>query len=180
MGLRETDPTRPVEFVIAQGAMAKGDEPLLRIVLQNLMNNAWKFTRNRERARIEFGMSENGKKSFFVRDNGAGFDMRYANKLFGTFRRLHSEAEFEGTGIGLATIQRIIRRHDGQVWAEGDVGRGYVQFLSACSRGLGKQIDAFFAESPFRPDGNLNIDIREKTTTREFAVMTGMDRMATP
>ena len=123
--LRKTNPARQVELIVARGVKAKGDEGLLQIVLQNLLNNAWKYTRNRERARIEFGVDENdGTRVFHVRDNGAGFDMRYVDKLFGEFQRLHTDDEFEGTGIGLATIQRIIHRHGGKVWAEGEVGKG--------------------------------------------------------
>ncbi len=98
---------------------------LLRIVMENLLRNAWKFTGKNEETRIEFGISRNGKgPAFFVRDNGAGFDMAYAGKLFGAFQRLHSGADFPGTGIGLATVQRIVHRHGGRVWAEAEVDRG--------------------------------------------------------
>jgi PAS domain S-box-containing protein len=129
--LRKTSPTRQVELVVAPGIEVHGDERLLQVVLQNLLNNAWKFTRKCERGRIEFGFDEqDGKRAFYVRDNGAGFDMRYADKLFGEFQRLHSDDEFEGTGIGLATIQRIVHRHGGKVWAEGEVGKGATFFFT--------------------------------------------------
>jgi light-regulated signal transduction histidine kinase (bacteriophytochrome) len=124
-GLAERDPGRHVEFRIAQDASAYGDPRLLGIVLDNLLGNAWKFTAKQPRAVVEFGaLSDNGARAFFVRDNGAGFDMAYANKLFGPFQRLHHHDEFEGTGIGLATVQRIVRRHGGEVRAEGAVGAG--------------------------------------------------------
>ena len=98
---------------------------MLRVVLENLLGNAWKFTGKRDRARIEFGKTEHeGKPAYLVRDNGAGFNMTYANKLFGAFQRLHSGKEFAGTGIGLATVQRVIHRHGGQVWAESAVEQG--------------------------------------------------------
>lgn len=123
--LRSAQPDRQTEFVIAEGLTADGDPRLLRIVLDNLLGNAWKFTAKHQNARIEFGASgENGSRQFFVRDNGAGFDMTYAHKLFGAFQRLHANEEFAGTGIGLATVQRIINRHGGRITAEGAVGQG--------------------------------------------------------
>jgi light-regulated signal transduction histidine kinase (bacteriophytochrome) len=117
--LRQADPERKVEFSIISGVTANGDVRLMSIVLENLLGNAWKFTSKRGSARIEFGAEErDGDLVYFVRDNGAGFNMAYANKLFGAFQRLHSASEFEGTGIGLATVQRIIHRHGGRIWAE--------------------------------------------------------------
>ncbi|MEW6613764.1 MAG: ATP-binding protein, partial [Pseudomonadota bacterium] len=123
--LRATQPQRPVTVVIVPDVIAHGDARLLQIALENLLGNAWKFTRKQADARIEFGMREqDGQPVYFVRDNGAGFDMAYADKLFGAFQRLHSPGEFEGHGIGLATVARIIARHGGRIWAEGAVGRG--------------------------------------------------------
>jgi PAS domain S-box-containing protein len=123
--LQETQPDRRAKFIIGNGLTANGDPQMLRVLLENLLNNAWKFTSKIPRAEIEFGISHNGdKKTFFVKDNGAGFDMTYANKLFGAFQRLHDTAEFPGTGIGLATVQRIINRHSGNIRAEGAVGKG--------------------------------------------------------
>lgn len=123
--LQAAQPERKVEFVVGQGAAVTGDPALLKVVMVNLMANAWKFTGKRPDARIEFGITENsGKWVYFVRDNGVGFDMNYAAKLFLPFERLHSASEFPGTGIGLATVQRIIKRHGGKVWAEGTVGQG--------------------------------------------------------
>jgi light-regulated signal transduction histidine kinase (bacteriophytochrome) len=123
--LRQRQPDRWVEFVIEEGLTVNGDQRLLEVVLDNLFENAWKFTSKHVQASIEFGHTEaNGKLTYFVRDDGVGFDMAYADKLFGAFQRLHSPTEFEGTGIGLATVQRIIRRHGGQVWGEGAVERG--------------------------------------------------------
>ena len=117
-----------VEFVVEKGLRAEGDENLLNVVMQNLLTNAWKFTsRNEEHkgVKIEFGITQvDGREVFFVRDNGAGFDMADYEKLFAPFRRLHARKEFEGTGIGLATVERIIRRHGGRIWAEGEVGVG--------------------------------------------------------
>jgi light-regulated signal transduction histidine kinase (bacteriophytochrome) len=103
-----------------------GDPRLLTIMLDNLLGNAWKFTSKRAAAQIEFGVTEGSAtpRSYFVRDNGAGFDMRYVHKLFGAFARLHGAHEFEGTGIGLAIVQRIVLRHGGRVWAEGKVNEG--------------------------------------------------------
>jgi signal transduction histidine kinase len=123
--VRKVDPDRHAEFVIEDGLLANGDRGLLGIVCDNLMGNAWKFTKARPCARIEFGANkEEGQTVFFIRDNGAGFDMAYSKKLFGVFQRLHGPSEFEGTGIGLATVQRIIRRHSGRIWATGEVEKG--------------------------------------------------------
>jgi PAS domain S-box-containing protein len=123
--LRQRDPDRQAEFVIPTDIQSEGDTRLLRIALENLLGNAWKYTARTPRARIEFGaVQDDGTPAYFVRDNGAGFDMRYADKLFGAFQRLHSAGEFEGSGIGLATVQRIVHRHGGRVWAEGVVGQG--------------------------------------------------------
>ena len=114
-----------MEIVIAPDVTAQADASLLRVVLENLLGNAWKYTARRQSAQIEFGCGEwEGKRAFFVRDNGAGFDMAYSNKLFKPFQRLHGANDFEGTGIGLASVQRIVRRHGGEVWAEAKVGEG--------------------------------------------------------
>jgi len=123
--LRRSAPDRAVEFVIAPDLVARADPGLLQVALENLLGNAWKFTATRARARIEVGVAAHqGQPAYFVRDDGVGFDMRYADKLFGAFQRLHPTGEFPGTGIGLATVQRIVHRHGGRVWAEGAVGRG--------------------------------------------------------
>ncbi len=124
--LHSSQPERQVEWEIAPKLIANGDTRLLRVVLENLLNNAWKFTSNRRHAHIEFGkiLEKDCTTAYFVRDNGAGFDMAYANKLFGAFQRLHPTTQFPGTGIGLATVQRIIHRHGGRVWAEGTVEQG--------------------------------------------------------
>jgi PAS domain S-box-containing protein len=123
--LQNAHPERKVEFVIVKGVVVQADETLIRVVLTNLLGNAWKFTSKQPESRIEFGArEEKGAPTFFVRDNGAGFDMAYAGKLFGAFQRLHGQHEFEGTGIGLATVQRVIHRHGGTIWAEGAVDRG--------------------------------------------------------
>ena len=126
--LQERQPDRKVEFAISSGLVGRGDARLLRIVLENLLGNAWKFTGKHPLAKIEFGVTHVGhghdKPVFYVRDDGAGFDMAYVDKLFVPFQRLHASAEFPGTGIGLATVQRIIHRHGGRVWAEGEVEKG--------------------------------------------------------
>ena len=123
--LQQAEPARKVRFLIEPHLKAQGDSQLLRIAMQNLMNNAWKFTSKIQHARIEIGRSDDdGPPAFFVRDNGAGFDMSYANKLFGAFQRLHAVSEFPGTGIGLATVQRIVHKHGGRVWAESVVDQG--------------------------------------------------------
>ena len=123
--LQQEEPERRVEFVVEEGLVADGDARLLRLALDNLMGNAWKFTAKNSQARIEFGATKHdGKTAYYVRDDGAGFDMAYADKLFGAFQRLHQAAEFEGTGIGLATVHRIMHRHGGSVWAEGAVEQG--------------------------------------------------------
>ncbi|MHB8148485.1 MAG: sensor histidine kinase, partial [Vulcanimicrobiaceae bacterium] len=121
--LREGEPERDVETVVEAGLFATGEPHLLRVVLENLIGNAWKFTRAVAGARIEVGRTADGRE-FFVRDTGAGFDMTYQSKLFGAFQRLHSSEEFEGTGIGLATVARILHRHGGTIRAEGEVGKG--------------------------------------------------------
>ncbi len=123
--LRQIDPDRKVEFVISTDISAHGDATLLKIALINLMSNAWKFTDNHEHARIEVGVeSIKDDNVYFVRDDGAGFNMKYVEKLFGVFQRLHGITEFSGNGIGLATVQRIIHRHGGQIWAESEVEKG--------------------------------------------------------
>jgi len=123
--LQRATPERQVEFAIAPGLKARGDARLLRVALDNLLRNSWKYTAKQPGPRVEFGSVEaNGGQAFMVRDNGAGFDMKYADKLFGVFQRLHSAAEFEGTGVGLATVRRIINRHGGRIWAEGAVDQG--------------------------------------------------------
>jgi PAS domain S-box-containing protein len=123
--LRETEPERQAEFVIQEGLTVEGDPRLLEIALVNLLNNAWKFTGGSPTASIEFGrMQQEEHFAFFVRDNGTGFDMTYAHKLFGAFQRFHKASEFPGTGIGLATVQRIVHRHGGRIWADAAVDRG--------------------------------------------------------
>ena len=123
--LQRAQPERHVTFVIQEGLTVEGDPGLLRAMLENLFGNSWKFTRKHPEARIELGaMQGNGTRTFFVRDDGAGFDMAYADKLFRPFQRLHAMEDFEGTGIGLATVQRIVSRHGGLVWGEGAVERG--------------------------------------------------------
>lgn len=124
--LQQLEPAREVEVAIAPGLIVSGDVQLLRVVLENLLNNSWKFTSARIQTKIEFNaiLQADAKIAYFIRDNGAGFDMAYSNKLFGAFQRLHSTSQFPGTGIGLATVQRIINRHGGKVWAEGAVDQG--------------------------------------------------------
>lgn len=123
--LQELQPERQIEFIIAEGLCVNGDTNLLQVAMDNLLNNAWKFTGKHSHAKIEFGILQNDSRHvYFVSDDGAGFDMAYVHKLFGAFQRLHSLAEFEGTGIGLATVQRIIHRHGGRIWAEGEVEHG--------------------------------------------------------
>ncbi|HEX5576310.1 MAG TPA: response regulator [Gemmatimonadales bacterium] len=123
--LQEAEPTRQIEIKIRPAVVVSGDGQLLRIALENLLENAWKFTAKEPSARIEFGVTQvAGEPTYFVRDNGAGFDMTYADRLFGPFQRLHPHTEFPGSGIGLATVQRIIHRHGGRLWAEGLVGQG--------------------------------------------------------
>jgi len=124
-GLRAAEPGRQVQLLIADGLVANGDPGLLHILMENLLGNAFKFTARHPTARIEFGATrEEGETVYFVRDDGAGFDMTYADKLFGAFQRLHRLTEFEGAGIGLATAQRIVHRHGGRVWARGAVEEG--------------------------------------------------------
>jgi PAS domain S-box-containing protein len=129
--LGEKDPQRRVEFVIAPGMVASADPGLIRIALDNMFGNAWKFTSKRQNAIIEFGLtSAEGKRAYFLRDNGIGFDPVFSGKLFGQFQRLHTDKEYEGAGIGLAIVARVIRRHEGQIWAEGAVEQGATFFFT--------------------------------------------------
>jgi signal transduction histidine kinase len=123
--LQHAEPNRKIQFIIGADLTAEGDPRSLRVALQNLLGNAWKFTSQKPQAEIEFGVAEkDGQRAFFVRDNGAGFNMAYVDRLFGVFQRLHGASEFPGAGVGLATVQRIIHRHGGRVWAQGAVNEG--------------------------------------------------------
>ncbi len=131
--LREAHPDRSVEIEIKEGLTANADRGLIEVLLSNLLGNAWKFTAETERAGIEFGtIEQEGKIIYYIRDNGAGFDQKYAGRMFWPFHRLHSEAAFEGTGIGLALVDRVIRLHGGKVWAEGIEGKGATIYFSLC------------------------------------------------
>ncbi|MGE5657692.1 MAG: sensor histidine kinase, partial [Actinomycetota bacterium] len=152
--LQATQPKRSVQWILPPGITATGDARLLKVVLENLLSNAWKYTSKHPTARIEFGLLAEEKfraqaektdllfspsgPIYFVRDDGAGFDMAYANKLFGAFQRLHTTSEFEGTGIGLATVQRIIHRHGGQIWGEASVERGATFYFTLSNARLGE------------------------------------------
>lgn len=123
--LQTGEPDRAVELSVRPGMVAEGDPHLLRVMMTNLLSNAFKFTVGRDPARIEFGQQRrDGETAYFLRDNGAGFDMQYVGRLFGPFQRLHPVETYPGTGIGLATVQRIVHRHDGRIWAEGETGKG--------------------------------------------------------
>jgi light-regulated signal transduction histidine kinase (bacteriophytochrome) len=129
--LAKSESQRRVNVVIAPDIIVYGDRNLLQLVLKNLLDNAWKFSSKVAEPRIEMGVIEhNGRPAYFIRDNGAGFDMTFADKLFQPFQRLHQSSEFTGTGIGLATVQRIIRRHGGAIWAESKVGEGSTCFFT--------------------------------------------------
>jgi signal transduction histidine kinase len=129
--LAQREPARKVEVAVWDGMQAQADPRLLRAALENLIANAWKFTAKTEQPRLEIGCLRDGERStYFVRDNGVGFDMAYADKLFGAFQRLHSEKEFPGTGIGLATVQRIVHRHGGRIWANAAQGKGATFFFT--------------------------------------------------
>jgi signal transduction histidine kinase len=128
---QKNNPNNNVKMTIQKSIVIQGDLQLMQIALTNLIENAWKFTGKQKHPRIEFGATlKEGKKVFFIRDNGVGFDMAYVDKLFGAFQRLHAKDEFAGTGIGLATVQRIIHRHGGKIWAEGEVGKGAVFYFT--------------------------------------------------
>jgi light-regulated signal transduction histidine kinase (bacteriophytochrome) len=130
-GLRLSEPGRSVTLKIEEGVEVSGDLALLHVVMQNLLGNAWKYTCKQKEAVIEFGViQQEGEELFFVRDNGAGFDPEQADRIFEAFHRLHSEREFRGSGVGLATVKRIISRHAGRIWAEGEVGKGATIYFS--------------------------------------------------
>jgi len=132
--LHRREPQREVEFVIADSPPVDGDARLLRIVMENLLGNAWKYTSAHATGRIEFGCYEDGDSIvYFVRDDGAGFNQRDSGRLFKPFQRLHSRADFPGTGIGLATVQRIVNRHGGEIWAEAEVERGATFYFTIAS-----------------------------------------------
>jgi light-regulated signal transduction histidine kinase (bacteriophytochrome) len=129
--LKKSQPHRQVEISIQSNLLARGDESLLKIALTNLLSNAWKYTSKSLRPRIELGQYvKNNETVFFIRDNGAGFPVEHISKLFKPFQRLHAEQEFTGTGIGLAIVQRVITRHGGRIWAEGEVGKGATFFFT--------------------------------------------------
>lgn len=129
--LREAEPKRNVDFSIHGRMSAKGDASLLKVVMDNLIGNAWKFTRLREEARIEVGVYKEGENPvYYVRDNGAGFDMSYSEKLFGAFQRLHDAKTYSGTGIGLATVQRIVHKHGGEIWVEAEPDNGAIFYFT--------------------------------------------------
>src|SRR5713226_2729610 len=133
--LQKAQPERQVQVRIQDGLKTSADPGLVRVALENLLSNAWKFTSKRACAHIEFGQADvNGTLAFFVRDDGAGFDPAYVDRLFGAFQRLHAETEFAGTGIGLATVQRIVRRHGGRVWAEGEVDHGATFYFTLADK----------------------------------------------
>jgi light-regulated signal transduction histidine kinase (bacteriophytochrome) len=137
--LQNREPQRKVDISIWDGMRANADSRLLRAALENLIGNAWKFSSKTDKARIEIGsLSDDGRAVFYVRDNGAGFDMAYANKLFGAFQRLHSGNEYQGTGIGLATVQRIIHRHGGRIWADAKPDKGAAFYFTLESGGVEK------------------------------------------
>jgi PAS domain S-box-containing protein len=135
--LRLTEPDRVVDIAVQDEVIGHGDRRLLAVVVDNLIGNAWKFTSKREDGRIQFGATDQGKDEtvYFVRDNGAGFDQTYAHKLFGVFQRLHSNSDFQGTGVGLAIVHRIVHRLGGRVWAEGTLNQGATFFFSLPQRG---------------------------------------------
>jgi light-regulated signal transduction histidine kinase (bacteriophytochrome) len=125
--LRAANPERNLEFRVGKGPVANGDPKLLRVALENLLGNAVKFSSKKEHAVVEFGWDRSaagGAGAWFVRDNGAGFDMFYAEKLFNAFNRLHGDKDFKGSGIGLATVARVVRRHHGRIWSDSVVGDG--------------------------------------------------------
>jgi len=129
--LRAEEPERQASILLPSKLEVRGDRELLRVVLENLLGNAWKFTSGKPQSQIEFGVTQvDGERAYFVRDDGAGFDMAYADKLFSPFQRLHREDEFPGDGIGLATVERILHRHGGRVWAEGAVNKGATFFFT--------------------------------------------------
>lgn len=135
--LQASEPARKVEFVVQRDVTAEGDGRLLRVALENLIGNAWKFTSRNEQARIEFGSGErDGRPVYFIRDNGAGFDMQYVDRLFTAFQRLHGDRDFKGSGIGLATVSRIVRRHHGDIWAESELGRGATFYFTLGMQGM--------------------------------------------
>jgi len=129
--LERQQPERSVQWVIDDGMTVQADRSLMHIAMQNLLENAWKFTGKTDKPVIRVGMVEHdGTKDCFVADNGVGFDMAYADRLFGAFQRLHHESEFSGTGIGLAIVQRIFRRHDGKIWVHAKPGHGATFFFN--------------------------------------------------
>ena len=140
--LQSVEPERQVELILDQDLHVQGDPRLLRVVMDNLLGNAWKYTSKITDACIEFGLTnKDGKLIYYVRDNGVGFKMEYADKLFGAFQRLHTNDDFEGTGIGLATVARIIRRHGGQVWAESEVGKGATFYFTLNAKNTSPEND---------------------------------------
>jgi light-regulated signal transduction histidine kinase (bacteriophytochrome) len=141
LDLQQTAPERPAEFKIPKELLANGDTRLLQVVLDNLLNNAWKFTATQPHPKIELGSitQANGVLAYFVRDNGVGFDMTFVDKLFRPFQRLHGMNEFPGNGIGLATVQRIIHRHGGQVWAEGELNKGTTFYFTLTEEAIGHE-----------------------------------------